>query len=90
MIEPIKQEKPEQPKEEIIVKFCLQPDGSISMGVGERANVQLMCFVHRLLGIEIDKKIIDAKINAVSSGSRIITPPKRGGIINFMRGKNAG
>lgn len=75
------------PEEKVVVKVALKPDGNISMSIGANIPLQLLSYVHRLIGVEIDKKIIDHKLRQRDNSDSKIVLPKKHGIIDFMRGR---
>lgn len=76
-------EQPENQEEKLILQ-AIYKDGHIKLSI-QSNHTPSLSYVHKLLGVEIDKLIINEQIRA-NPASRIITPPK-GGIINFIRGK---
>lgn len=74
------------PNEKVILQVVLR-DNNIYLQINSN-HIPSLCFANKLISVEIDKMIINNKIKEQEKNSAIITPSK-GGIINFIRGKNA-
>lgn len=74
--------------EKLILQVTLDEGQHIKVRINSKHTPSLS-YVHKLLGVEIDKLIINEQMTKMASEHRIVTPPKRGGIINFLRGKHA-
>lgn len=88
----MEQPKPENQEDQILIKVTQSAEGQIKMHFASNLPIQTVTYIHRLIGVEIDKKIIDGKIRQSQvNGPGIIIPNnnKPHKIIDFLRGRNA-
>ena len=74
--------KQPEPQDRIIFIATLTKDNKITYTINSR-HIPTLAYIHKLIGVEIDKMIIDDKLRQMGE-NRIVAPPK-GGIINFIR-----
>ena len=80
----IKPEKQEQPR--LILSAVLMPDKSIKCEISS-GHVPTLTYVLKLLEVEVDKMIINQKLQGMKMAPNGIIIPKKHGVIDFIRGK---
>ncbi len=77
-----------QPEEREILRAVLTKDGNIKVTVTGN-HIPSLAYIHKLLSVEIDKRIINEQIRkATETPAGIITPGQRGfghRIMSFVR-----
>ena len=80
---------PEKQDREII-RAVLTKDNKILLTINGN-HIPSLCHIHKLLSVEIDKRIIDEQIRSATNSSKLIVPDRQHGILNYIRrGKHAG
>ncbi|MCK9370586.1 hypothetical protein M0R04_11810 [Candidatus Dojkabacteria bacterium] len=80
--------KPENQEDKLILEVKLTADKQIAYQI-HGGHVPTLCYVLKLLEIEIDKMIIDNKLRSLQGKPNGIIIPKKHGIVDFIRGKNS-
>lgn len=73
-------------KERLILQVTLDDKQNIKLRI-ESKHTPSLSYIHKLLGVEIDKLIIDEQIRMRAPQGRIITDIKKHSIIDFLRRK---
>ena len=75
------------PEETLVLHATVNKEGGIKYSIGN-ISMSTLCYVYKLIGVEIDKRIIDQKIQASMASKNGIIIPKKHGIMDFIRRKN--